>query len=128
LHLNLSEIDELLKLKFSFKQNLSHASLSVNNNANQDYDEKYVNNLRDDELDKLIRILILYEKHEFQGSVTAVPNLLKILYQRNSNNFEELFNWVISHNKNEYIPMGNLKGQNIKTFEEYARNIRSYCP
>ena len=123
LQLELSKINELIQSYLGFIFKIYSASLLVNHNANQHYDEHFVNTLTDSELDKLIRILVIYEKYHFQGSATAVPNLLRILFQREYKEFESLFDWVIQNNQNEYIPMGTFKGQNIKTLEEYALNI-----
>lgn len=128
-----STLREILKIDFNkfegqlaqnsiLKNRIQLASLLINNNT-RDYDEQFLVTLTDSELDKLIRILVIYEKYHFQGSATAVPNLLRILFQREYKEFQSLFNWVIQNNQNEYIPMGTFKGQNIKTLEEYALNI-----
>jgi len=119
--LDLVEIDRNLKLKSIMRNKVHLASLIVNINT-RDYDEVFVNTLTDIELEKLIRILVVSEKYNFLGSVTAVPNLLKILKDRNYFGSENLFNWIIQANgdRNPYIPMGNFKGKDVKTFIEYT--------
>ena len=123
LNIDFNKLEEQLTQNFVIRNHIQSVSLLVNNNANQHYDEHFVNTLTDSEIDKLIRILVIYEKYHFQGSATAVPNLLRILFQREYKEFESLFDWVIQNNQNEYIPMGTFKGQNIKTFDDYALKI-----
>ena len=123
LQFDLTITEELIKSDARHSLRIHSVSLLVNNNANQHYDEHIVNTLNDSELDKIIRILVIYEKYHFQGSASAVPNLLKILFQREYKEFPSLFDWIIQNNQNVYIPMGTFKGQNIKSFDDYALKI-----
>ena len=107
--------DNLLRYNFKKIHNL------ININASSDYDEEFIDSLGNEDIDKLIRIALLYENIKFMGSVSTIPNLLNKLKQRQYKDLENLFNWVIETNadNNPYIPMGTFKGQYIKTFDKF---------
>ena len=104
---------------------VNSVSLVLNIHCNWDYDDEFVNSLKDEEIDKFIRIFSYFEKLKFRGSGTAIPNLLKKLLMRNYRDMESLFNWVIETNngKNPYIPLNTFKGQDCKTFLEYLKRV-----
>ena len=89
---------------------LHSANLLLNINCNWHYDQDLIDTLKDEEIEKLIRILLHYEKLRFAGSASAIPNLLRKLKRRNYENLVSLIEWVIDFNANEnpWIPTGKI--------------------
>lgn len=94
----------------------------VNRNANYDFDEAYVHSLTNTQLSNLIKLHTSYEtRFYFRGSVSAIPYLIKLLGDRNYENYEELVNWTIgiANSKNPYIPFGTMRYAECKSLKEY---------
>jgi hypothetical protein len=94
----------------------------VNRNATYDFDEAYVHSLTNTQLSNLIKFYTNYEtRFYFRGSVSAIPYLIKLLGERNYENYEELFDWTIeiANSKNPYIPFGTIRYSECKSLKEY---------
>lgn len=63
----------------SMLSKLHSTNLLLNINCNWHYDGDLVDSLKDEEIEKLIKKLMHYEKISFAGSVSAIPNLLRKL-------------------------------------------------
>ena len=100
-------------------------NLLLNINCNSHYDSYLVDSLQDEEIEKMIKILLHYEKIRFAGSVSAIPNLLRKLKRRNYKNFKEIVDWVIEFNdkSNPWIPTGYFKDQNLTTSEYLNKTL-----
>jgi hypothetical protein len=104
---------------------LHSANLLLNINCNWHYDDDLVNSLKDEEIEKMIKILLHYEKIRFAGSVSAIPNLLRKLKRRNYKNLKGIVDWVIEFNNgsNPWIPTGYFKDQNLTTSEYMIKTL-----
>jgi len=104
---------------------LHSANLLLNINCNSHYDSYLVDSLQDEEIEKMIKILLHYEKIRFAGSVSAIPNLLRKLKRRNYKNLKEIVDWVIEFNdkSNPWIPKGYFKDQNLTTSEYLNKTL-----
>lgn len=127
LHEDLIHFDDRIKTDNLLRHALKKVHNVVNINANFYYDKELVDSLTDEDIDKLIRIILLYENFNFIGSATAIPNLLNKLKQRQYKDLASLFNWIIETNagNNPYIPMQTMRGKEIDTIEKYLS--ASYC-
>ena len=127
LHEDLIHFDNRIKTDNLLRHALKKVHNVINVNANFHYDKELVDSLTDEDLDKLIRIILLYENFNFIGSATAIPNLLNKLKQRQYKDLASLFNWIIETNadNNPYIPMQTMRGKEIDTIEKYMS--ASYC-
>ena len=121
LHEDLIHFDNRIKTDNLLRHALKKVHNVVNINANFSYHKEFVDSLTDEDIDKLIRIIMLYENFNFIGSATAIPNLLNKLKQRQYKHLETLFNWIIETNagNNPYIPMQTMRGREVDTIEKY---------
>jgi hypothetical protein len=109
----------------SMLSKLHSTNLLLNINCNWHYDGDLVDSLKDDEIEKLIKILMHYEKISFAGSVSAIPNLLRKLKMRDYKNLKDVVDWVIKFNNgdNPWIPTGFFKDQNLSTSEYLIKTL-----
>ena len=119
LKMDLDQLVKEIKPLSSILGSLYGASLLLNINCNWHYDDELVDSLKDEDIEKLIKILLHYEKLRFQGSVSAIPNLLRKLKIRNYKKLQNVVDWVIEKNANQnpWIPTGRFKDQPITTNE-----------
>ena len=104
---------------------LHSANLLLNINCNWHYDDDLIDSLKDEEIEKMIKILLYYEKIRFAGSASAIPNLLRKLNRRGYENLEKLIQWVIEINANEnpWIPTGRFKDQSITAAQYLTQTL-----
>ena len=104
---------------------LHSANLLLNINCNWHYDHDLIDSLKDEEIEKMIKILLYYEKIRFAGSASAIPNLLRKLNRRGYENLEKLIQWVIEINANEnpWIPTGRFKDQSITAAQYLTQTL-----
>jgi hypothetical protein len=123
-----TDLDKLIqdiKPLSSILGKLYGANLILNINCNWHYDGDLVDSLKNEEIEKLIKILLHYEKIRFAGSVSAIPNLLNKLKRRNYKNLKDIVDWVIEFNSgsNPWIPTGFFKDQNLTTSEYLIKTL-----
>jgi hypothetical protein len=100
----------------------------VNSNATFKYDVNLVESFNDSDLDKLIRALTIIDKKCWSDkSVSAVPNLLRILEKREYSGYEDLLDWVFRTNDghNPWLPTGNSRYGSCKNLQEFKEKIIS---
>ena len=123
-----TDLDKLIqdiKPLSSILGKLHGANLILNINCNWHYDGDLVDSFKNEEIEKLIKILLHYEKIRFAGSVSAIPNLLSKLKRRNYKNLKDIVCWVIEFNSgsNPWIPTGYFKDQNLTTSEYLIKTL-----
>ena len=101
------------------------ANLLLNINCNWHYDPNLIDSLKNEEIEKIIKILLYYEKIRFAGSASAIPNLLRKLNRRGYENIEKLVEWVIEVNANEnpWIPTGRFKDRSITSAQYLTETL-----
>ncbi len=109
----------------SMLSKLHSTNLLLNIHCNWHYDGDLVDSLKDEEIEKLVKILLHYEKISFAGSVSAIPNLLRKLKMRDYKNLKGIVDWVIEFNNsdNPWLPTGFFRDQNLTTSEYLIKTL-----
>lgn len=115
--------DKIIKNQTTQKK-ITEAESLLNVNINSTTAENTISNLREIEIELLIKIYTIYDREvSSKGSVTAIPKLVDVLIARVGESAGEVIDWAIGYNseKNPYIPFGAMRYAACKSFEQYRR-------